>query len=168
MSFFRAVRLLNICAKYKLDEVIPSSSARKFIKISTWLLPSAWVGVKKPRAERLRLALEAAGPIFIKFGQILSTRRDLLPDDIADELVKLQDRVPEFSSEAAISVIETAFGKPLSAIFKTFSEKPLASASIAQVHAAVLSNGDEVVVKVVSAKFCELNPVDVATVIKRS
>jgi ubiquinone biosynthesis protein len=97
---------------------------------------------------RIRLALEDLGPIFIKFGQILSTRRDLLPDDIADELAKLQDAVPPFPGEQARVQIETAFGHPVEDVLDGFEETPLASASVAQVHAARLKDGREVVVKV--------------------
>ena len=109
-----------------------------------------------PRAERLRLALEELGPIFVKFGQALSTRRDLLPVDIADELAKLQDRVPPFDGKVARAIIEGAYGRTAEQVFSVFEETPLAAASIAQVHAAELRaevtlNGAktrEVVVKV--------------------
>ncbi len=101
-----------------------------------------------PRGERLRSALEDLGPIFVKFGQTLSTRRDLLPDDIAEELVKLQDRVPPFPGEAAKATIEAALSAPIDALFAHFDETPLASASVAQVHVATLFSGESVVVKV--------------------
>jgi ubiquinone biosynthesis protein len=101
-----------------------------------------------PRGERLRLALERLGPIFVKFGQLLSTRRDLLPLDIADELAKLQDRVPPFPGAQARALVERAFGRPIDAVFAAFDEEPVASASIAQVHFATLKDGREVAVKV--------------------
>ncbi len=101
----------------------------------------------KNRGERLRLALESLGPIFVKFGQILSTRRDLLDDDIADELAKLQDKVPAFSGSTAQAIIERDLKAPVSELFAEFSATPLASASIAQVHTATLHSGEEVVVK---------------------
>lgn len=101
-----------------------------------------------PRGVRIRKSLEELGPIFVKFGQTLSTRRDLLPDDIAEELVKLQDQVPPFSGAEAREIIETSLKEPLETFFRTFDETPLASASVAQVHAATLHNGDEVIVKV--------------------
>src|SRR6185436_19983248 len=104
------------------------------------------------RGERLRLALQELGPIFVKFGQAVSTRRDLLPPDIAEELAKLQDRVPPFDGAAARGIIEGALGKPVSEVFAEFEQQALAAASIAQVHAAKLKNGaapaKEVVVKV--------------------
>src|SRR5262249_39686817 len=98
--------------------------------------------------ERLRLALTELGPIFVKFGQAVSTRRDLLPPDVADELVKLQDRVPPFPGAEARVIIERAYGRPISEVVAEFDEAPLAAASIAQVHAARLPNGKAVVVKV--------------------
>ncbi|MEX8495298.1 AarF/UbiB family protein, partial [Sphaerotilus sp.] len=101
-----------------------------------------------PRGERLRLAFERLGPIFVKFGQVLSTRRDLLPPDIADELAKLQDRVPPFPSDQARRIIETSLGKPIEAVFSQFDADPVASASIAQVHFGVLHDGRPVAVKV--------------------
>ncbi|MFW9615079.1 ubiquinone biosynthesis regulatory protein kinase UbiB [Aquabacterium sp.] len=102
----------------------------------------------EPRGQRLREALERLGPIFVKFGQMLSTRRDLLPPDIADELAKLQDRVPPFPSDESARLIEEALGKPIAEVFQTFEADPVASASIAQVHFATLHNGREVAVKV--------------------
>jgi ubiquinone biosynthesis protein len=101
-----------------------------------------------PRGERLRLALERLGPIFVKFGQVLSTRRDLLPADLADELAKLQDNVPPFPAEQARALVEQAFGRPIDAVFARFDAEPVASASIAQVHFAQLKDGREVAVKV--------------------
>jgi ubiquinone biosynthesis protein len=125
-----------------------------------YLFPWNWVRRKRePRAVRIREALEDLGPIFIKFGQMLSTRRDLLPDDIADELQRLQDNVPPFPGEQARQIIEKAFGRSVTELFESFDEKPIASASIAQVHAAVLKTGDDVIVKV-------LRP-DVLPVIRR-
>ena len=102
----------------------------------------------RPRGERLRLGLERLGPIFVKFGQVLSTRRDLLPADLADELAKLQDDVPPFPAEVARRLVEQAFGRPIDTVFASFEAEPVASASIAQVHFATLQDGREVAVKV--------------------
>src|SRR5437868_695771 len=104
--------------------------------------------MSSPRGVRVRMALEHLGPIFVKFGQVLSTRRDLLPEDLADELAKLQDRVPPFPAPEARRLVELAFGRPIEAIFTSFEAEPVASASIAQVHFAVLRDGREVAVKV--------------------
>jgi ubiquinone biosynthesis protein len=102
----------------------------------------------RPRAQRLREALEELGPVFIKFGQILSTRPDLLPDDIAMELARLQDQVPPFPGEDAEKIVAEALGAPLDQLFRQFDTQPVASASVAQVHYAVLQDGTEVAVKV--------------------
>ncbi|MEX1668865.1 ubiquinone biosynthesis regulatory protein kinase UbiB [Zhongshania guokunii] len=146
-------RLLTICwiiCHYRLDTLIPAERlplrARLLLRCGPWrLFPKG----QHSRGERLRLALEQLGPIFIKFGQILSTRRDLLADDVAMELAKLQDQVPPFPSDQAVAVIETALGKPIDELFIAFDRQPLASASIAQVHTATLDNNIDVVVKVV-------------------
>src|SRR4051812_16587112 len=115
-----------------------------------------------PRGQRLREALERLGPIFVKFGQVLSTRRDLLPADLADELTKLQDRVPPFPAEVARGLVEQAFGRPIDAIFSSFDAEPVASASIAQVHFAVLRSGREVAVKVLRPGMLQAIDDDIA------
>ncbi|HLQ03119.1 MAG TPA: ubiquinone biosynthesis regulatory protein kinase UbiB, partial [Burkholderiales bacterium] len=104
--------------------------------------------LREPRGVRLRRALEALGPIFVKFGQVLSTRRDLVPADLADELAKLQDRVPPFPAELALAEVERAFGRPVAKVFEKFEPQPVASASVAQVHLAVLPGGTEAAVKI--------------------
>ena len=115
---------------------------------------------REPRAVRLRQALEDLGPIFVKFGQVLSTRRDLLPPDMADELAKLQDRVPPFASDVAMREIERGLRRPIDAVFSSFAREPVASASIAQVHFAVLKEGahagKEVAVKVLRPNMFRL------------
>src|SRR5210317_531615 len=113
------------------------------------MAPWNWLPRKRgPRAVRIRRALEDLGPIYVKFGQILSTRQDLLPDDIALELARLQDDVPPFPGEQARAAIEAAQGVAIEEIFRHFDETPLASASIAQVHTAELLDGTDVVIKV--------------------
>jgi ubiquinone biosynthesis protein len=127
--------------------VKPISRLFRLIRIHYILIKYRWF-IRSPRAERLRRALEELGPLFIKAGQIVSTRRDLLPDDIADELAKLQDKVPPFSGELAIQMIETSLNKKITDVFSEFNVNALASASIAQVHTAELLDGTDVVVKV--------------------
>lgn len=145
----RLLQINFICARYGLDEFILSLHLFRPLRFLMYLNPWYWgANRKRTQGERIRLALEALGPIFVKFGQTLSTRRDLLPPDIADELAKLQDKVPPFSSELAISIIEKACGQSIQTLFLEFDATPLASASIAQVHTAKLFNGKEVVVKV--------------------
>ncbi len=107
-----------------------------------------YLNISRPKGERLRLALQAAGPIYVKFGQMLATRRDLLPKDIADELAKLQDQVPAFPSSQARDIIKKSLGQEVDALFLDFEDKPLGSASIAQVHGAKLYTGEEVVIKI--------------------
>jgi len=133
--------------RYGLDELALSRFRQRSVRL---LVRVITVGrrLDAPRGERLRLALERLGPIFVKFGQVLSTRRDLLPPDIANELAKLQDRVPPFPALVARNLVERAFGRPIDAVFSSFDAEPVASASIAQVHFAVLRDGREVAVKV--------------------
>ena len=107
-----------------------------------------WRRLEAPRAVRLRLALEALGPIFVKFGQVLSTRRDLLPPDIADELAKLQDQVPPFAPDLVLAVLARAYRRPLDLVFAEFDAVAVASASVAQVHFARLHDGAAAAVKI--------------------
>jgi ubiquinone biosynthesis protein len=144
---FRGIFIVWTVLRFGLDELVLSSFEKPWIRLLTRIV-SVGRNLKAPRGERLRQALERLGPIFVKFGQIMSTRRDLLAPDIADELARLQDRVPPFDSGVAIAIIEKAFGRPLAQIFATFEHTPIASASIAQVHFATLPNGREVAVKV--------------------
>ena len=144
---FRGFFIIWTVLRFGLDELVLSGFQKPWIRLVRRVV-SVGRNLKAPRGERLRLALERLGPIFVKFGQVMSTRRDLLPPDIADELARLQDRVPPFDSAIAIAIIEKAFGRPLAQIFATFEHQPIASASIAQVHFATLPNGREVAVKV--------------------
>ncbi|MGH1432699.1 MAG: ubiquinone biosynthesis regulatory protein kinase UbiB [Neptuniibacter sp.] len=146
----RTLKIIQVFARYRLDTLFLSLSLPWYVRLLVWLLPWRFViPASKPEAERLRLALEALGPVFIKFGQMLSTRRDLLRDDFAEELKKLQDQVPPFSGTRATSIIEKALEKPVAELFSEFSVEPMASASVAQVHQATLFDGREVVVKVI-------------------
>ncbi|MCB2022953.1 MAG: ubiquinone biosynthesis regulatory protein kinase UbiB [Burkholderiaceae bacterium] len=133
--------------RYGMDELALSGFRQRWVRA---LVRVMTIGrrLDAPRGERMRLTLERLGPIFVKFGQVLSTRRDLLPTDVADELAKLQDRVPPFPAAQARKLVEQAFGQPIEAFFSQFEAEPVASASIAQVHFAVLKDGREVAVKV--------------------
>ena len=133
----RGLFIAFIVFRYGLDELLLNSFAHPWLRGLARVI-SVGRDVSTPRAQRLREALERLGPIFVKFGQVLSTRRDLLPPDLADELAKLQDRVPPFDSAVAVATIERAFQKPVNAVFESFDLKPVASASIAQVHFATL------------------------------
>ena len=157
MRLSDATRILHISwvlLRHGLDEVILAAHLFRGIRFFRFLSPFFWVaaGKRPPYGERIRRALEDLGPIFVKFGQAVSTRRDLLPDDIANELAKLQDKVPPFPGQIAVAQIEAAFGKKISELFLEFDQTPLASASIAQVHSARLLDGTEVVVKVLRPK----------------
>jgi ubiquinone biosynthesis protein len=147
----RLLQIQRVLVQHGLDEIILATHLFRPLRFAFHLSPATWVRRVRAgsRGERLRLALENLGPIFMKFGQMLSTRRDLLPRDIADELEKLQDRVPPFAAREAIRIAETAYGQPVSQVFARFDETPLAAATIAQVHAAQLKDGKEVVVKIV-------------------
>ena len=149
--FFRLIQINHVLAKHRLDEFIQATHLLRPLQFLNYLSPYRLThSNEEPRGERLRLALEELGPIFVKFGQILSTRRDLLPDDIADSLAKLQDQVTPFSNELALSLIQQAYGEQsLDELFAEIDEQPLASASIAQVHAAKLINGDDVILKII-------------------
>jgi len=149
----QVARLLHInliLVRYGLDDIVLATHLFRPIGFLRHLLPWNWWRDidSQPRGVRIRLALEALGPIFVKFGQTLSTRRDLLPDDIAVELAKLQDQVPPFPGLQAVALVTAAYGQPLHTVFSDFQEQPLASASVAQVHLARLLDGQEVVVKV--------------------
>ncbi|EED34772.1 2-polyprenylphenol 6-hydroxylase [Luminiphilus syltensis NOR5-1B] len=144
----RLFTLYRVAAYYRLDEFLPEDRRGKILRGILRLHPKARAAIDDARGVRLRRALEDLGPVFIKFGQLLSTRRDLLPDDIARELALLQDTVPPFASDTAQELIESALGSPIDSLFARFDREPLAAASVAQVHSAQLPTGDEVVVKV--------------------
>ncbi len=143
----RLFKIMRVASRYGLDDIAMAGLARPRINklLSTVMF---WRDLSAPRGVRLRMALESLGPIFVKFGQLLSTRRDLLAPDVADELARLQDRVPPFDSELAIAQIKRSLGAHPDDLFAAFDRTPVASASIAQVHFARLKDGREVAVKV--------------------
>ena len=137
--------------KYGLENLIFEAAGREWLNFLFLLSPTRWLSREQrslPRGERIRLALQELGPVFVKLGQVLSTRRDLLPPDIGDELALLQDRVPPFESQDARREIETALQATIDDTFGSFEDTPIASASVAQVHGATLPDGTNVVVKV--------------------
>jgi ubiquinone biosynthesis protein len=154
----RLIQIQRVLVRHGLDEFVTETHLYRPLRFIFLASPWTWFERRKAatRGERLRLALEELGPIFIKLGQALSTRRDLLPPDIAEELAKLQDRVPPFDGKIAKQIIENAYGKPLPEVFESFDEKPLAAASIAQVHVAKLRSAGEVVVKVLRPGMREI------------
>lgn len=166
MFFTKLWRLLYInlvLVKRGLDEIVLTIHFFRPLHFVFYLLPWNWFGKKKlPLAVRIRLALEDLGPVFIKFGQALSTRPDLLPSALITELEKLQDRVPAFASDIALRKVEQTLGTPINIAFKHFDMDPLASASIAQVHAAQLISGEEVVVKVLRPNVKKIIQRDIA------
>jgi ubiquinone biosynthesis protein len=161
LRLFRLAKIIRIGLGHGLDQLILDHDPNN--RLARWtgrLL--FWRDLSRPRAVRLRLALEALGPIFVKFGQVLSTRRDLLADDLAEELSKLQDQVPPFASAQAIAELEKAYGKPVQEIFKSFDAEPVASASVAQVHFAILPDGREVAVKILRPGIAPIIDHDIA------
>ncbi len=153
-SGLRALRIGRVLLRYRLDDLLNGTPAERWLKLMRPFVPKASAQIAaQSRGARLRLALQELGPIFVKFGQILSTRRDLVPADVAAELTLLQDRVAPFDGESARAIVEHALGQPIAQAFASFDTTPLASASIAQVHAATLPSVDgapprEIVVKV--------------------
>jgi ubiquinone biosynthesis protein len=147
MHLFRLLKIFSVSIRYGLDEFFLGHERVSGLRV----LVSAvffWRTLAESRAVRLRQALEALGPIFVKFGQVLSTRRDLLPPDIADELAKLQDNVPPFPAGEVMAILHRVYGKPGGQVLRDFSPEPVASASVAQVHLARLPDGTEIAVKV--------------------
>jgi ubiquinone biosynthesis protein len=158
----RMLEIQRALVRHRLDDFVRATHLYRPLRFLYFLSPWTWFqrGRGNTRGERLRLALEELGPIFVKFGQALSTRRDLLPPDIADELAKLQDRVPPFDGAVAAAMVEQALDNRLDQIFGSFDSSPLAAASIAQVHTATLKNGQEVVVKVLRPGMLEVIELD--------
>jgi ubiquinone biosynthesis protein len=158
----RLLQIQRALVRHRLDDFVRATHLYRPVRILRLASPWTWFqrSAGATRGARLRLALEELGPVFVKFGQALSTRRDLLPVDIADELAKLQDRVPPFGGEIAIAMLERTYGKPLTEVFSRFETTPLAAASIAQVHAATLNEGGDVVVKVLRPGMREVIDLD--------
>ena len=161
MRILRLLKILRVSLRFGLDEFLLGHERVRVLRaaVSTLLF---WRDLAAPRAERLRHALEALGPIFVKFGQVLSTRRDLIPADIAEELARLQDRVPPFPGADVERILAAAYGKPLTQVFARFEMKPIASASVAQVHIGALPDGTEVAVKVLRPGIASVIAKDVA------
>mgnify|MGYP000940738544 FL=1 len=152
MALLRFFTILRVLTFYRLDADLQFLQLPVALRLALRLSPLQWLprcDVQFSRGMRMRLALEQLGPVFVKFGQLLSTRPDLVPQDIVCELDRLQDRVPPFASDEFVAIVEAALGKKISEAFFSFERDPLASASVAQVHCAVLPSGEEVVVKVI-------------------
>jgi len=160
----RLIQIHRALARHGLIDFLKGTDLHTRLRLIEAVSPWLWFqgSSRGSRGERLRLALQELGPVFVKFGQAISTRRDLLPPDIADELVKLQDRVPPFNGNEARKLIEQALGKPVTEVFRRFDTEPLAAASIAQVHAAELPDGREVIVKVLRPGMREVIARDLA------
>ena len=160
----RLLEIQRVLLRHGLDDFVRATHLYRPLRFFFYLSPGVWFERRRKasRGERIRLALEELGPVFVKFGQAVSTRRDLLPGDIADELARLQDRVPPFPGAAARRIVEQALGRAVQDIFAAFDETPLAAASIAQVHVARLPDGKEVVVKVLRPDMHEIIARDLA------
>ena len=151
----RLVFIVYTMLRFGLDELALSGFRQRWVRALSWTV-TLGRRFEQPRGVRLRLALERLGPIFVKFGQVLSTRRDLLPLDVSDELAKLQDRVPPIPAAQAAALVQRAFGRPAEEVFASFDAEPVASASIAQVHFATLKDGRAVAVKVLRPGMLEV------------
>jgi ubiquinone biosynthesis protein len=157
MRVLRFLRIVHTIGSYRLDEFMPRRGGLRLLVAAAY----SWRSASRPRGERLRLALESLGPVFVKFGQLLSVRRDLIAEDIADELAKLQDNVPPFGWEEVAAALNRAYGKPYTEVFKSFDKTPVASASVAQVHFATLPDGREAAVKILRPGIAQVIAKDV-------
>ena len=161
MRLFRLLKIVGVSLRFGLDEFFLGHERVRGLRTALNAL-LVWRRLERPRAERLRLALEALGPIFVKFGQMLSTRRDLLPTDIADELARLQDQVPPFPATQVEATLSRVYGRPVGKVFGAFEREPVASASVAQVHLGSLPDGTEVAVKVLRPGIAKVIANDLA------
>jgi len=162
-QLLRLLHINYVLARHGLDDIIFAIHLFRPFRFLIYVMPWNWIARNRaPRGQRVRESLEELGPIFIKFGQMLSTRKDLLPEDVAEELTALQDKVPPFEGVKAKKLIEKAYGVSVEECFDEFDVKPLASASIAQVHTAKLKNGKEIVVKVLRPKIMPIIKRDIA------
>ncbi len=161
VRIFRLIKILRVALRFGLDEFLLGHERVRTLRatLATLLF---WRDLSEPRAVRLRRALETLGPIFVKFGQVLSTRRDLIPPDIAEELAKLQDHVPPFPGTDVLHILHEAYGRPAAEVFTGFDIEPVASASVAQVHFAILPDGREVAIKVLRPGIATVIAKDVA------
>jgi len=157
MRAFRFLRIVHTVGRFRLDEFLPRPGLRALFGLLYF-----WAGGARPRGARLRLALESLGPVFVKFGQLLSVRPDLIPEDVALELAKLQDSVPPFDWSHVQATLDRAYGRPLTEVFRSIDHVPVASASVAQVHFAVLPDGREAAVKVLRPDIRQVIAKDVA------
>ncbi|MGZ5649578.1 MAG: ubiquinone biosynthesis regulatory protein kinase UbiB [Usitatibacter sp.] len=160
MGATRFIRIVHTIGRYGLDEFIPARGGGALRLL--YALGYFWCDRSLPRGQRLRLALESLGPVFVKFGQLLSVRPDLIPADVTDELAKLQDNVPPFAWPGVAATLDRAYGRPHGEVFRSFDTVPVASASVAQVHFALLPDGREVAVKVLRPGIREVIAKDVA------
>jgi ubiquinone biosynthesis protein len=161
VRILRLLKILRVSLRFGLDEFLLGHERVRLLRAAVGMV-LFWRNLSAPRAVRLRQALENLGPIFVKFGQVLSTRRDLIPPDIAEELARLQDQVPPFPGADVERILAAAYGKPLAQVFSRFDLTPIASASVAQVHIGALPDGTEVAVKVLRPGIASVIAKDVA------